>query len=56
VCRYYHEHEPSSPLPLLLDRARKLADKNFMEILRELAPDGVGQARVVVRSRDEPDE
>jgi type VI secretion system protein ImpA len=56
VCRYYQEHEPSSPLPLLLDRARKLADKNFLEILRELAPDGVGQARMVVRSRDETDE
>jgi type VI secretion system protein ImpA len=53
VGQYYEKYEPSSPLPFLLDRARKLADKNFLEILRDLAPDGVGQAQVVVQSRDE---
>ena len=53
VCRYYETNEPSSPLPLLIDRARKLAGKSFMEILQDLAPDGMAQAQIVVRSRDE---
>jgi type VI secretion system protein ImpA len=52
VCRYYEQNEPSSPLPLLIGRARKLADKSFLEILQDLAPDGVMQAQAVVQSRD----
>jgi type VI secretion system protein ImpA len=52
VCRYYEQNEPSSPLPLLITRARKLADKGFLEILQDLAPDGVMQAQNIVQSRE----
>jgi type VI secretion system protein ImpA len=44
---YFRVNEPSSPLPLLIDRARRLATMDFMDILRDLAPDGLGQAQVV---------
>jgi type VI secretion system protein ImpA len=47
ICAYYERHEPSSPVPLLLQRARRLVDKNFMEILQDLAPEGMSQARQV---------
>lgn len=47
---YYREYEPSSPLPLLIERARRLAPLGFMEILRDLAPDGISQAKVVAGS------
>jgi type VI secretion system protein ImpA len=53
VCQYYVRFEPSSPLPMLIERARRLADKNFLDILRDLAPDGLGQAQIVVGNRDE---
>ena len=53
ACQYYRRCEPSSPLPLLVERARRLADKNFLDILRDLAPDGLVQAQTVVGSRDE---
>lgn len=53
VVRYYETQEPSSPLPLLIGRARKLADKGFLEILQDIAPDGLMQAQSVVRSRDD---
>jgi type VI secretion system protein ImpA len=43
LCAYYAAHEPSSPVPLLLQRARKLVDKSFTELLQDLAPDGLGQ-------------
>jgi type VI secretion system protein ImpA len=52
VCRYYEQYEPSSPLPLLIARARGLADKGFLEILQELAPDGLLQAQAIVQSRE----
>ncbi len=45
---YYERYEPSSPLPLLISRARRLADKGFLDLLRDLAPDGVGQAERIV--------
>lgn len=44
MCEYYAKYEPSSPIPLLLNRAKRLASKSFLEILRDLTPDAVGQA------------
>lgn len=43
LCAYYAQHEPASPIPLLLQRARRLVDKNFVELLQDLAPDGLAQ-------------
>jgi type VI secretion system protein ImpA len=48
VTQYYERFEPSSPLPLLIDRARRLADKNFLDVLRDMAPAAVDQAQIVV--------
>lgn len=47
ICQYYDRHEPSSPVPLLLRRAKRLVPKNFMEIMHDMAPDGVSQAEQV---------
>lgn len=44
---YYRRQEPSSPIPLLLQRARRLVSKDFLEILQDLAPDGLAQARLI---------
>lgn len=41
ILNYYEQHEPSSPLPLLLGRARSLVSKSFLEILEDLAPDSL---------------
>lgn len=47
LCEYYRREEPSSPIPLLLNRAKRLVSKDFIEILRDLAPDGLAQAEVI---------
>jgi type VI secretion system protein ImpA len=47
VTDYFKRHEPSSPVPLLLQRAKRLVAKDFMEILRDLTPDGVKQAEEI---------
>jgi type VI secretion system protein ImpA len=44
---YFRKHEPSSPVPLLLQRAKRLVHKDFMEILRDLTPDAVSQAELI---------
>lgn len=40
---YYARHEPSSPLPVLLNRARSLVNADFATIVRNLIPDGMSQ-------------
>jgi type VI secretion system protein ImpA len=50
---YFRRSEPSSPLPLLIDRALLLAPMPFMDILRNLAPDGLMQAQIVVGPVDQ---
>ena len=47
ICEYYRQHEPSSPVPLLLQRARRLVAKDFIDILRDLAPNGLPQVEVI---------
>jgi type VI secretion system protein ImpA len=51
ICAYYDKFEPSSPVPLLLTRAKRLVAKNFIDVLRDIAPDAVAQAEAV-RGRD----
>lgn len=47
VSEYFRTHEPSSPVPLLLQRAKRLISKDFMEILRDLTPHGVSEAEMI---------
>jgi type VI secretion system protein ImpA len=48
IIEYYRTNEPSSPLPLLLKRARRLIGADFMDILQDIAPQGVEGAQLVV--------
>nr|WP_243432420.1 type VI secretion system protein TssA [Pseudomonas sp. 32_A] len=43
LLQYYARHEPSSPLPVLLHRAKKLVNADFATIVRDLIPDGWSQ-------------
>jgi type VI secretion system protein ImpA len=52
ICDYYHDHEPSSPIPLLLRRAKRVATMDFLELLRELAPGGLPEAEVLKGSAE----
>ena len=47
ISAWFRAHEPSSPVPLLLDRAKRLVSKSFMEVLADIAPDGVVQAKLI---------
>lgn len=53
ICDYFRKNEPSSPVPLLLQRAKGLVSKDFMDIIRDLTPDGVSQAKVIVGQSNE---
>ncbi|HRD68358.1 MAG TPA: type VI secretion system protein TssA [Candidatus Competibacter sp.] len=47
ICEYFSRYEPSSPVPFLLKRAKKLVTKDFMSILNDLAPGGAEQASLI---------
>jgi len=36
ICEYYRQVEPSSPVPFLLRRARKLVNMDFVQVVQEL--------------------
>ena len=47
VMEYYARNEPSSPVPLLLKRAKKLVNADFMTIMEDMAYAGLEQVRTV---------
>jgi type VI secretion system protein ImpA len=47
ILAYYQRHEPSSPVPMLLERAKRLTPMSFMEVMENLAPDSLQQLYVI---------
>jgi type VI secretion system protein ImpA len=43
ICLYYERVEPSSPIPILLQRSKRLVSASFLDIVRDIAPDGFAQ-------------
>ena len=41
VCEFLERTEPTSPAPLLLRRARRLISRNFLQLMKELAPESL---------------
>ena len=41
ICSYYAKHEPSSPIPMFMERSKKLVMMSFVDIVRELVPDAL---------------
>ena len=52
VSLFFQKTEPSSPVPLLLARAKGLVSKTFIEILADLAPSALEQVRAVGGIKD----
>ena len=53
VSAFFKRTEPSSPIPMFLERAKRLISKDFLEVLADIAPDAVPQARAAGGLRDE---
>lgn len=47
ICEYYRHNEPSSPVPFLLRRAEGLVNKNFLDVVADLAPGATDSVRSV---------
>jgi type VI secretion system protein ImpA len=53
VCDYYKKHEPSSPVPMFIERALRLVGKNFMDALNDIAPAGIDEAKLILGKQHE---
>lgn len=47
IIAYYRRYEPSSPLPILLTRAKRLVSADFVTIMKDMAPEGVGNVALI---------
>jgi type VI secretion system protein ImpA len=52
VAEFFQRNEPSSPVPLLVDRAKRLVAKDFLEVLADVAPEALASARAAGGIRD----
>ncbi len=52
ICDFYARSEPSSPVPLLLQRAKRLVRSDFLNIIEELTPEAVSQMKNVTGFKD----
>jgi type VI secretion system protein ImpA len=48
VCAYFEQHEPSSPVPMFLNRAKKLTGMRFVDIIREMSPESMNTIDLIV--------
>jgi type VI secretion system protein ImpA len=52
VAEFFRRSEPSSPVPMFVDRAKRLIARDFLEVLAELAPDSLAEVKRVGGIRD----
>ncbi|HEX5373971.1 MAG TPA: type VI secretion system protein TssA [Aquabacterium sp.] len=48
VCAYLERTEPTNPAQMFLRRAQKLIDKNFLELVKELAPEALNEVAKIM--------
>jgi type VI secretion system protein ImpA len=45
VADYFRRNEPSSPIPMFVERSKRLVAKDFLEVLADIAPEALPVAR-----------
>jgi type VI secretion system protein ImpA len=52
VATFFRQNEPSSPVPLFIERAKRLVAKDFLEVLADIVPDAMDQAKAASGIRE----
>ena len=53
AAEFFRRNEPSSPVPMFVERAKRLVAKDFLEVLADIAPEALPQARAAGGIREE---
>ncbi len=48
VCAYFEQYEPSSPVPVFLNRAKKLTGMRFVDIIRDVSPESMTTIDLII--------
>lgn len=56
LCDYLSRSEPTNPVQLVLRRAQRMMNMSFLELMQDVAPDGLIQAETVVGEKLNKDE
>lgn len=54
ICAYFARNEPSSPVPLLLERCKRLVKMSFVDIVKDMIPDGLHTVETIAGKQQEP--
>lgn len=52
ICAYYARAEPSSPVPLLLQRGRRLVTMSFLDIVKDMVPESIPSLQKIAGKTD----
>lgn len=52
ICAYYARAEPSSPVPLLLQRGRRLVTMSFVDIVKDMVPESMASLQKIAGKTD----
>jgi type VI secretion system protein ImpA len=55
IARFFAEHEPTSPVPLMLKRVRAWVKMDFLQLLNEIAPNAMDDAQRLLASANDSD-
>jgi type VI secretion system protein ImpA len=50
---YFQTQEPNSPIPLLINRALRFSEMNFIELIEDIVPDAVSRGRDILGIKPE---
>jgi type VI secretion system protein ImpA len=50
---YFQAQEPNSPIPLLVNRALRFSEMNFLELIEDIVPDAVSRGRDILGIKPE---
>jgi type VI secretion system protein ImpA len=56
VIEYFKRFEPSSPVPIILERAKRLVGADFMTIMKDMAPQGLDMVRLIGGLEEDDDD
>ena len=56
VIGYFVRYEPSSPVPIILERAKRLVGADFITIMKDMAPDGLDSVKMIGGIKDDDDD
>jgi len=52
AAEFFQRQEPNSPIPLLVNRALRISEMNFIDLLEDMVPDALSQGRTVLGIKD----